>query len=90
MKDATELGNEYAEALKKGFNPVIIATEKTIKRLGDLRPLSLGESGLDAAKFFYLRLHQAEEEYDYIIIERMPETGVYYSVMNRAKKSAAD
>ena len=90
MRDAEDLKEEYEKAISSGFSPVIIATEKTLRLYPELHSLSLGENGLDAAKSFYLRLRQAENDYDYAIIERMEETGVYYSVMNRAKKSAAE
>ena len=89
MKNAEELGQAYQEAVSLGKNPVLIATEQTLVLYPQCNAYSLGVSGEDAARTLYLRLHQAEENYDYAILERMPETGVYYSVMNRAKKSSS-
>jgi len=89
MKDSKDLETEYRTAKEQGFSPVVIATDSTIKKLSNINYLSLGDTGEEAARTFYLRLHQAEENYDYAIVEKMPETGIFYSVMNRAKKSTA-
>lgn len=91
MRDDGELFDEYEKALSDGKNPVIIAMDQTIETFPDgTNALSLGSDGVSAAHFLYGNLHLAEESYDYVILERLPETGVFFSVMNRAKKSSAN
>lgn len=98
MRGKNELLSEYNLALQKGFNPILIALEQTLDLLKDCVPfdgkqikaLSLGENGQTAAHFLYSHLHDAEKISDFIILESMPETGIFYSVMNRAKKSSAE
>ena len=98
MRSSGELLSEYNLALQKGFTPVLIALQKTLDSLKnkktseekEIKSLSLGENGQTAAHFLYSHLHDAEKISDYIILESMPETGIFYSVMNRAKKSAAE
>lgn len=91
MRDTDKLTEEYNLALASGKNPVIIAMQQTIDAFPEnVNTLSLGENGVSAAHFLYGNLHSAEEIYDYVILERLPETGVFFSVMNRAKKSSAE
>lgn len=91
MRKTEMLTSEYELAVKNGKNPVIIATQQTIDSLlNRLNTLSLGENGVSAAHYLYSNLHLAESKYDYVILESMPETGVFFSVMNRAKKSSAE
>lgn len=91
MRKTEMLTSEYELAVKNGKNPVIIATQQTIDSLlNRFNTLSLGENGVSAAHYLYSNLHLAESKYDYVILESMPETGVFFSVMNRAKKSSAE
>ena len=91
MRKTEMLTSEYELAVKNGKNPVIIATQQTIDSLlNRFNTLSLGENGVSAAHYSYSNLHLAECKYDYVILESMPETGVFFSVMNRAKKSSAE
>lgn len=91
MRKTEMLTSEYELAVKNGKNPVIIATQQTIDSLlNRFNTLSLGENGVSAAHYLYSNLHLAESKYNYVILESMPETGVFFSVMNRAKKSSAE
>lgn len=98
MRKTIDLLPEYEKAKLEGHTPVLIALQTTIDKftqenLGadiNINTLSLGKDGTSAAHFLYSHLHDAEKVYDYIILEAMPETGIFYSVMNRAKKSSAE
>lgn len=98
MRSSDKLFDEYELAIQNGFNPVLIALQNTLDSLDKfltennykINVLSLGENGQSAAHYLYSHLHDAEKVYNYIILESMPETGIFFSVMNRAKKSAAE
>lgn len=90
MRDSNILMDEYKNAVDNGYNPVIIAMDQTISALKECKTISLGSNGYSAAHYLYSSLHDAEEKYNYVILESLPETGVFFSVMNRAKKSSAE
>lgn len=90
MRKKEELLDTFNTAKNNNFSPVIIAREQTLQNLPTVNFLSLGSNGEEAAQRLYKHLHTAEKSYDYIILEELPLTGVFYSVMNRAKKSAGE
>lgn len=80
--------NEYDRELSQGKKPVILARDVYEHELGERSWISLGSSVEDYTRNIYSALHDAEKEYDYIIIEELSGNGLEASVMNRVTKAA--
>ena len=78
---------EYKEAVKKDLHPVIIG--KNHPEYFCLNLLNIGSNGNEYAKNVYNALHVAEENFSYIIVEKLEDEGVAHSVMNRLLKATA-
>ena len=50
--------------------------------------LNLGDSPEEASRNLFAKLREAEKEYDIIIISKLPDEGIWASVMNRLYKAA--
>lgn len=78
----------YRDALQKGVRAVVLAQQSTLDNLPfPVQSRSLGDSPTMIMHELYAALREAETQYQLIILEQFEETGVLYSVMNRAKKS---
>jgi len=94
------LVNSIEELLKKineygGFNLGVVVTAETRKELGSLpegvQVISMGsvqEPAGIAARIFAILRQLDSPEYDYIIIEAIPEKGLGSAVMNRLLKAS--
>lgn len=80
--------SEYDRELALGKKPVILARDIFEGMLGQRSWISLGCSVQDYTRNIYGALHDAEKEYDYIIIEELAGDGLEASVMNRVTKAA--
>ncbi len=76
---------EYDKQFSLGKNPVILALDGEV---GNRNFISLGRSVEEYTKNIYSALHDAEKEYDFIIIEALHGDGLEASVMNRVEKAA--
>ena len=80
-----EVIKTYKEAVKNDLRPVIIG--KNHPEYFCLNLLNIGSNGLEYAKNVYNALHIAEENFGYIIVEKLEDEGVSHSVMNRLSKA---
>lgn len=87
MCDPAELGKVYHEAVAKGIPAVVLARRQTLENMHPVTAIDLGGQDEEVMRNLFGALRQAEKEYRLIILERLPEEGLLYSVMNRAKKS---
>ena len=83
--DVQSVISEYKKAVKKNLRPVIIGKNHPEYFLLNL--LDIGSTGEEYARNVYEALHCAEENYSYIIVERLEDEGVSHSVMNRLIKA---
>ena len=79
---------KYKEAVKNDLRPVIIG--KNHPEYFCLNLLNIGSNGSEYARNVYNALHIAEENYGYIIVEKLEDEGVSHSVMNRLLKATAE
>lgn len=80
--------SEYDKQRALGKNPVIVARDIYRDKMQDRAQISLGISVEDYTRNIYSALHQAEKEYDFIIVEKLCGDGLEASVMNRVTKAA--
>ena len=81
------IAQAYREAQANGVKTVVLARRDTLSRLPQIAHIDLGEQDTEVMHNLFAALREAEKSYDLIILEQLPEEGVLYSVMNRAKKS---
>jgi Sua5/YciO/YrdC/YwlC family protein len=79
----------YKTKKSEGLSPVILSLEKNRSAYDGLNVISLGASGKSAANRIYAALHDAENGYGFIIIDKLPDGGVFDSVTNRVVKATA-
>lgn len=79
---------EYDRELALGKKPVILARDIYEGDIGDRSWISLGGNVQDYTRNIYSALHDAEKEYNYIIIEQLVGDGLEASVMNRVTKAS--
>lgn len=79
---------EYDRMLKNGMHPVIVARDIYRDKVEEREQISLGVTVEDYARNIYSALHEAEERFDYIIVEELGNKGLEASVMNRVEKAA--
>ena len=79
---------EYDRTLKNGMHPVIVARDIYRDKVEEREQISLGVTVEDYARNIYSALHEAEERFDYIIVEELGNKGLEASVMNRVEKAA--
>lgn len=87
MTPPEELRNAYHTAVTEGIKAVVLARHRTLMGIGDVCAIDLGDTDEEVMRNLYASLRDAEERYGLIILEQLPEEGMLYSVMNRAKKS---
>lgn len=83
--DVSEVILEYKRVVKEGKRPVIIG--KNHVEYFFLNLINIGNTGEEYARNVYDALHKAEENYDYVIVEKLEDEGVSRSVMNRLLKA---
>lgn len=79
---------EYDLEASEGKKPVIVARDIYRDVVGDRAQISLGVTVEDYTRNIYSALHEAEKEYDFIIVEQLHGEGLEASVMNRVTKAA--
>ena len=87
MCDPQDLASAYRQATEKGIRTVVLARRQILATMPPLDHIDLGEQDEEVMRNLFAALRAAEKEYQLIILERLPEEGLLYSVMNRAKKS---
>lgn len=80
--------NEYDLEASEGKKPVIVARDIYRDVVCDRAQISLGVTVEDYTRNIYSALHEAEKEYDFIIVEQLHGEGLEASVMNRVTKAA--
>lgn len=84
-----DIERAYRQSCSQDRATVVLARQETLDELPqDLRVRSLGNNPAEVMHELYSALREAETTYQTIILERLPEEGLLYSVMNRAKKAA--
>ena len=79
---------EYANQKKNGRNPVILAKSDYLKDFDGLSLIDLGKDDEEAMRNIYGAMHQAQDQYDYIICQDFGENGLGASIMNRVNKAS--
>ena len=83
-----DIASVYRDALDRGVRAVVLAQQSTLDALPfPVQSRTLGDSPTMIMHELYAALREAETQYQLIILEQFEETGLLYSVMNRAKKS---
>ncbi|NCA67234.1 MAG: threonylcarbamoyl-AMP synthase [Clostridia bacterium] len=77
----------YDQSVAKNQKAIILAKEDTVTLFGARECWSLGKDGKEVANRLYALLHEGEKKYDLILIENLGDDGVFYSIMNRARKA---
>lgn len=81
---------EYDESVRAGKNPVLVFRDVYRDKTGDRNIIDLGITADDYARNVYSALRKAENLYDEIIVEKLGDTGIEFSVMNRVLKAASN
>ncbi len=79
----------YRQKEKEGLRPVILALDKNLNAYASCNIIELGQTGQDVARAVYNALHEAEQNFGFIIVDKLPVGGVFDSVSNRLKKATA-
>lgn len=88
MCSREDIPRVYADSVARGVNAVVLAQQSTLDSLPfPVQSRTLGDSPTMIMHELYSALREAETRYQLIILEQFEETGILYSVMNRAKKS---
>ena len=83
-----DIAAAYRDSVQKGVSAVVLAQQSTLDGLPfPVQSRTLGDSPTMIMHELYAALREAETKYQLIILEQFEETGLLYSVMNRAKKS---
>lgn len=77
----------YDEKVKSGKKTVVLVSAKHMMKEGGRQYISMGKNGTEIAHNIFGILRECEKKYDVILIEQLPEFDIFYSVMNRLKKS---
>ncbi len=80
----------YLRAECEGLNPVILAYGNNKAEYVGKNVIDLGDNAVEAAHRIYAALRQAEDSFDFIIVDRLPCEGLAESVMNRISKATAN
>lgn len=90
MFDDIEKGASYYDKqVANGKKAVLIVTNEKTSDLGERNYVDMGKTGEEVAHNVFRILRDSEKKYDCILVEKLPETGIYASVMNRLKKSTS-
>lgn len=79
----------YDKLIDSGKKAVIVITSDNIKYMDVRNYVDMGNNGLEVAHNVFRILRECEKTYDCILIEKLPDTGIYGSVMNRLIKSTS-
>lgn len=77
----------YDAKLASGAHPVLLCSREGV---GDRRCIDVGESDEQLAHNIYAAMREAEQEYDFIIIQSPTTKGIGNAVLNRLTKSTAN
>lgn len=77
----------YDEKIKLGKKVVILVTNKNTSNMGNRKFVDMGNNGKLIAHNIFNILREVEKDFDIILIEKLPDKDIYYSVMNRLNKS---
>ena len=82
----------YEDKLKEGFNPVLVYRDiyRDVIHPSEYNFISLGITIEQYEHNIYAALREAEEKYDFIIVENIKEEGLGASVMNRVNKASSN
>lgn len=90
MFDSLESGIKYYDKVtSNGKKPVLVVTSNKIDDLGARNYADMGSTGEEVAHNVFRILRECEKKYDCILVEKLPESGIYGSIMNRLVKSTA-
>ncbi|HOO22917.1 MAG TPA: L-threonylcarbamoyladenylate synthase [Clostridia bacterium] len=78
----------YDKEASQGKRAVLLVTSDKIPFLGGREYVDMGASGEEVAHNVFSILRDCEKKYECILIEKLPDIGIYASVMNRLIKSA--
>ena len=87
-KGKGELIALYDKALQDGYKPVILTTYTDKQCLGGRSVIEMGKTEKEVSHNLFSTLRRAEKEFNYIVSERVDDTGLGSSVMNRMRKAA--
>lgn len=79
----------YADAVKAGRDPVILALGQNICKYEGLKAFNMGNNDKEVARNLYSAFRDGEKAGDLIIAEALSESGLGFSVMNRMKKAVS-
>ncbi|MFA6867320.1 MAG: L-threonylcarbamoyladenylate synthase, partial [Clostridia bacterium] len=79
--------NYYDKKIKLGKKVVILLTNNYTDRVGNRNYVDMGNDDKVVAHKIFNILREAEKQFDIILVEKLPNNDVYYSVMNRLNKS---
>ena len=84
--------NEYEAKEKEGLKPVLVYRDiyRNVIHPEDYNFISLGITVEQYEHNIYSALREAEDKYNYIIIEGLKEEGLGASIMNRVNKAASN
>ena len=86
---ANKAVEEYINQKNNGLNPVILAKSDYLKDIdGKLNLIDLGNNDKEAMRNIYGAMHEAQDNYDYIICQDFGDTGLGASIMNRLNKAS--
>lgn len=88
--DADRAKELYLAAFSAGKNPVVLAYGANKLKYQGLSIIDLGDTAAEAAHRIYAALREAENAFGYIIVDRITESGLAESVMNRITKATAN
>jgi len=94
-KIKTEMANSIDSAIKAydesvflGENPVLLFMNDSCNKVGKRNVINLGSTLEEYCKNIYSALREAEIKYNLIIVEKLDDNGLAYSIMNRVNKAA--
>jgi L-threonylcarbamoyladenylate synthase len=79
----------YDKQVKDGKKVVMVVTSDKLESVGERNFVDMGKTGEEVAHNVFRILRDCEKQYDCILVEKLPENGIYASVMNRLVKSTS-
>lgn len=81
--------NYYDRLINAGKRVVMVITTDNIACVGNRNYADMGNTGEAVAHNVFKILRESEKIFDCILVEKLPDNGIYASVMNRLNKSTA-
>lgn len=88
ISNENEIILQYEEALKNGLNPIVLAEDRVVEKLGKVAHISLGKSDDEIMQNIFASMRKADRVSNYIICQDFGDEGKRGSVMNRVRKAA--